>query len=201
MEKIKNLYTFVRDGQIVNFACDLPYFYRGINNFYLLQYNDPDSLKNLEWLGYPEEGFWLTIFGDPPVPGYGEKVVSEPILDIENCLCNVSYSLVPMTDAEMQVYLQQKKKADFEASINAGYTIPNTNIILSITDQDRIAWNQFLSLINEMLNLGQIQLTSKISILDINGVPHEFTVEEVKNILAGLGYYYYTLWLNYNSSI
>ena len=78
--------------------------------------------------------------------------------------------------------------------------IPNTQIYLGITDKDRQAWNQLITLINELLAAGQMTLSSELTLLDKYNQPHIFPVSEVKQILTNLGMYYYNIWVQRNSS-
>lgn len=95
--------------------------------------------------------------------------------------------------------LQQQKEKTFQDAIQIGYLIPNTQIYLGLGDKDRAAWNQLITLINELMSLGQMLPTTPITLTDKNGAPHVFQASEAKVILAGLGMYYYDLWTQRNS--
>jgi len=79
-------------------------------------------------------------------------------------------------------------------------TTPKTDIYLKMSDDDRVSWNQLLTLINEMISLGNISVDTPLQIADKNNVLHVFTVQQIKNILTGLGFYYYQLWIQKNSN-
>lgn len=101
---------------------------------------------------------------------------------------------------EMKAQNEAKEKT-FQFQISEGYQIPNTSIKLKIDDSARQAWSQLLLLINEMLNNGQITLSSELTILDRDNAPHTFTVAELKPILSNLGMYYYQIWLQRNTTV
>jgi len=128
---------------------------------------------------------------------------SDYFADLNDKKWKRTYTVVDKTQQELDdeaanLLILQKEQL-YNTLLNAGYQIPNTNIKLAIGDTDRVAWNQLLTLLNEMLNLNTINLTTPIDIVDKDGVAHQFTVEQTKSILAGLGYYYYSIWLQKNT--
>lgn len=196
-----NSYFLVYSGSnIVSGPLSLPESYKNISNFYNLESTDPSLLVDLAWSGNPYEGFWVAINGNLPATGSDQKISSSVSLNTNDQTCLIEYFAVNMTSEEIAAKDKQIKQRDFDAAISAGYNIPNTSIYLKMGSEDRIAWNQLLSLLNEMLSTNQITLSTQIKIADINGVMHDVTVQEAKQILSGLGYYYYQLWTQLNSA-
>lgn len=196
-----NSYFLVYSGSnIVSGPLSLHESYKNISNFYNLESTDPSLLVDLAWSGNPYEGFWVAINGNLPATGSDQKISSSVSLNTNDQTCLIEYFAVNMTSEEIAAKDKQIKQRDFDAAISAGYNIPNTSIYLKIGSEDRIAWNQLLSLLNEMLATNQITLSTQIKIADINGVMHDVTVQEAKQILSGLGYYYYQLWTQLNSA-
>lgn len=196
-----NSYFLVYSGSnIVSGPLSLPESYKNISNFYNLESTDPSLLVDLAWSGNPYEGFWVAINGNLPATGSDQKISSSVSLNTNDQTCLIEYFAVNMTSEEIAAKDKQIKQRDFDAAISAGYNIPNTSIYLKMGSEDRIAWNQLLSLLNEMLSTNEITLSTQIKIADINGVMHDVTVQEAKQILSGLGYYYYQLWTQLNSA-
>lgn len=193
-------YFLVFSGSVIQSGpASLPESYKNISNIYNLEITDPNLLIDLTWSGNPEEGFWRSVEGNFPITGSLQKISSSVSLNSENKTCLIEYFAVDMTPEEIAAKNKQDKQREFDAAINTGYNIPNTSIYLKMGNEDRIAWNQLLSLLNELLNLGQITLDTPIKITDTTGVMHEVSVKEAKQIMAGLGFYYYQLWTQLNS--
>lgn len=197
---MSNFYCLVSNGVIESGPTTLPDSYNNISNISALAASNPELLSDLSWSGNHGKGFWLTTFDEKPsFNDQTEKLELNISLDSNAKTCFVSYSKVNLTNKESATKIQQTKDAAFLAAINNGYTIPNTSIVLSIQESDRNTWGQFLNLLNEMLSSGQITLDSSITILDKDKKAHQFTAAQVKSIIAGIGYYYYTLWISKNT--
>ena len=97
--------------------------------------------------------------------------------------------------------MKLQKEKEFQTKIAEGYLIPNSSVILKMDDSARQSWSQLLVLINESIALGQMTESTPITILDINNVPHTYTVAELRPILTGLGMYYYQLWTERNTVV
>lgn len=144
---------------------------------------------------------------ETPMPAYDietQKIeMTEYVADLQNKKWKNGYRIIEKSEEEISQYQKDKetlqKNTQYEELIQLGYQIPNTDIYLSIGDSDRIAWNQLLTLINEMLNSNLASVDNVITIVDNKGVSYPFTIGQVKMILAGLGYYYYTLWIMKNT--
>lgn len=147
------------------------------------------------------------VVQDPPYPQFNpatQKIeFSNYYADINNLLWTRNINVVDKTQAEIEKEqleeLERQKEKTYQDAINIGYQIPNTDIYLGLTDKDRSAWNQLLTLINELLSIGQINLSTELSIADKNGLSHVFPVSQIKQILASLGLYYYQIWSQRNS--
>ena len=152
---------------------------------------------------YPSEYVEL-VRQDPEYPTFDSTThkveYSNYFADLNNLLWTRNINVVPKTADDIKLDLINQKEATFQNAINTGYLIPNTQIYLGITDKDRQAWNQLITLINELLAAGQMTLSSELTLLDKNNQPHIFPVSEVKQILTNLGMYYYNIWVQRNSS-
>jgi hypothetical protein len=87
-----------------------------------------------------------------------------------------------------------KKEIAYTKSIDAGYTIPNTNITLGINDYDRLQFSHLLILLNELLSMNQVSLDTVMKIQDKDGKEHSLTVSQIKQAIAGAGMHYYGIW-------
>lgn len=194
-------YFLIFSGSVINSGpMSLPESYKNISNFYSLENNNSELLKDLAWSGNPEEGFWKSTYGEMPITGSLQKISSSVTLNVENKTCLTEYFVVDMTPEEIAAKNKQDKQLQFDEAITTGYNIPNTSIYLKMGNEDRIAWNQLLSLLNELLNINQITVDTLITIADKNGVIHKVTVTAAKQYIVGLGFYYYQLWTQLNST-
>jgi hypothetical protein len=87
-----------------------------------------------------------------------------------------------------------KKEIAYIKAIDAGYTIPNTNITLGINDYDRLQFSHLLILLNELLSMNQVTLDTVMKIQDKDGREHSLTVAQIKQAIAGAGMHYYGIW-------
>lgn len=195
-----SLYFLVYSGSIVTSGpVSLPESYKNISNVYNLEKTNPYLLSDLTWSGNSDQGFWIAVNGDVPSTGLNQKISSSLRLNTSDQTIFVDYFAVDMTPDEIAARKKQEKQLAFDSTIAIGYNIPSTSIYLKMGSEDRIAWNQLLSLLNELLSVDQITLDDKIKIIDVKGEMHEVSVREAKQILAGLGFYYYQLWTQLNS--
>jgi hypothetical protein len=195
-----SLYFLVYSGSIITSGqISLPESYKNISNVYNLEKTNPYLLSDLKWSGNSDQGFWIAVNGDVPSTGLNQKISSSLRLNTSDQTILVDYFAVDMTPDEIAARKKQENQIAFDITIAAGYNIPNTSIYLKMGSEDRIAWNQLLSLLNELLSVDQITLDTKIKIVDVKGEMHEVSVKEAKQILAGLGFYYYQLWTQLNS--
>lgn len=155
---------------------------------------------------YPPEYVEL-IVREPDVPNYNNSTqrlkYSEYFADIQNLFWTRTITVEDKSQEEIDEIkkeeLRVQKELEFNNAIEIGYQIPNTDIYLNMSDEARVSWNQLLTLINEMVSLGSISVDTPLQIADKNNVLHVFTVQQIKNILTGLGFYYYHLWIQRNS--
>jgi len=195
-----SLYFLVYSGSIITSGqISLPESYKNISNVYNLEKTNPYLLSDLKWSGNSDQGFWIAVNGDVPSTELNQKISSSLRLNTSDQTVLVDYFAVDMTPDEIAARKKQENQIAFDITIAAGYNIPNTSIYLKMGSEDRIAWNQLLSLLNELLSVDQITLDTKIKIVDVKGEMHEVSVREAKQILAGLGFYYYQLWTQLNS--
>jgi len=196
-----SLYFLVYSGSIVTSGpISLPESYKNISNIYNLETTDPSLLGDLKWSGNADQGFWIAVNGNVPPTESNQKISSSITLNTSNQTGLITYFAVDMTPDEIVAKNKQHKQLAFDSAVAIGYNIPSTSIYLKMGAEDRIAWNQLLSLLNELLSIGQITLDDKIKIVDVKGEMHEVSVKETKQILAGLGFYYYQLWTTLNSA-
>lgn len=155
---------------------------------------------------YPSNYVELVLY-EPPNPQFDSSTqkleFSAYYADIPNLLWTRDKIVIDKTAEEIAEqeaeYQKGLKEAGFSRAIQDGYTDPDTSITLGINDNDRIMWNQFLTLINSQLELAQIQTSSNVTVLDINNVAHQVTVAQAKTMISNLGMYYYNLWVNKNT--
>lgn len=147
------------------------------------------------------------VYQTPETPTFDEATqkieYSSYYADLDNLLWTRNINVLQKTQEEIDQYqkdlLQRQKEKTFQDAIQIGYLIPNTQIYLGLGDKDRAAWSQLITLINELISLGQMSLTTEVTLTDKDGLPHQFQASEAKAILAGLGMYYYDLWTQRNS--
>lgn len=125
--------------------------------------------------------------------------------DIPNLLWTRNINVIDKTQEELAqeaaAEIARQRDQEYQNTINAGYNISGTQVFLGITDNDRLAWNQLLTLVNELISLGQIDGSTPLNIADKDGVLHTFPASQIKQILADLGMYYYTIWTQRSSAI
>lgn len=78
--------------------------------------------------------------------------------------------------------------------IKNGYVVNPEGFILGLEDEDRILFNQMISLIREALDLGLITNDTPQIITDINGKDISLTTLRFRQIMVGYGMYYKSLW-------
>lgn len=155
---------------------------------------------------YPPE-FVELVVQEPTVPEYNSTTqklkYSDYFADLQNLLWTRIITVENRSQEEIDEInrqaLDNQKEQSFNNAIEMGYQIPNTDIYLKLDETARISWNQLLTLINEMISLGNISADTPLQIADKNNVLHVFTVQQIKNILTNLGFYYYQLWIQRNS--
>jgi hypothetical protein len=142
-------------------------------------------------------------FQDPQNPVFDETTqkieYSSYRADMNSLLWTRNASVVQKTPEELTKDQAKQKENAFQNAIRDGYTIPGTQIKLGISDKDRRAWNELITLSNELVSLGQMQMSTPMDIADMDGVSHSYTLSQVKEILAGLGLHYYSLWIQRNT--
>jgi len=156
---------------------------------------------------YPPEYVELVV-QEPQIPSYNSRTqnlkYSDYFADIPNLLWTRTVTVEDKSQEEIDEINRQEidiqKEQIFNSAIEMGYQIPNTDIYLKMSDDARVSWNQLLTLINEMISLGNISADTPLQIADKNNVLHVFTVQQIKNILTGLGFYYYHLWVQRHSN-
>ena len=130
---------------------------------------------------------------------------SEYYADLNNNTWTRTITVVDMPQSQIEQIrmqkIQQQKENEFQFKISQGYNVPGTNVTLKMDDSARQSWSQLLVLVNESSALGQMTESTPITILDINNVPHTYTVAELRPILTGLGMYYYQLWTERNTVV
>jgi hypothetical protein len=102
----------------------LPTVFLNTSSFNDLETSSPDLLKNLEWLGQPQLGFWEAIAQSEPPKSYHTKNVPSYAIDLNKNVVNVSYTVVNLTPEELQIRRKQVK---------SHYSIQR-NAFLQITD-------------------------------------------------------------------
>lgn len=74
----------------------LPIGYGCVGNIHYLEASNPEMLKNLEFAGTPDLGFWRAIYTEKP--DYTIRQNIEEVLEIDpiNCTVTVSYKIVKL---------------------------------------------------------------------------------------------------------
>ena len=88
---------------------------------------------------------------------------------------------------------------EFNAKVEAGFDY--NGIVLGLQENDRVQFTQLITMIQEGLQLNLITNDAPIYVKDINGAPHEISVQNLRTALFSYGMYFKTLWDNYNRSI
>jgi hypothetical protein len=143
---------------------------------------------------------------DPPFDPDTETLsYSDFYADLNNNTWTRTITVINLSPGQIEQQrmerIQQEKEKQFQLKISQGYNIPGTNVTLKMDDSARQSWSQLLVLVNESIALGQMTESTPITILDINNVPHTYTVAELRPILTGLGMYYYQLWTERNTVV
>lgn len=82
----------------------------------------------------------------------------------------------------------------FDTAVAAGYLVEPEGFTIALTERDRSDFAQLMVLTKEALELGLAQQTDTTTIDDINGGIHTVTLQRLREILVGYGFYYKGLW-------
>jgi len=93
-----------------------------------------------------------------------------------------------------QLPVEEIKRNAYQATIDAGYTVPGLGITLAMQESDRNAFTGLLSLLNEAISMGLKTITDPVAIADITGASYTVTIGQFKQIMLGYGLYISELW-------
>lgn len=110
-----------------------------------------------------------------------------------------SYSKIPYTEEELTNAGLRNRRENLMRSMNSGFLVQPENFILGLSDADRGAFTQMLSLVKEALDLGVITNDTPQIIADINGETHTVLTLRFRQIMVQYGLYYKGLWDALNS--
>ena len=110
-----------------------------------------------------------------------------------------SYSKIPYTEEELTNADLMEHNENLIKSMNSGFLVQPENFILGLSDADRGAFTQMLSLVKEALDLGVITNDTPQIIADINGETHTVLTLRFRQIMVQYGLYYKGLWDALNS--
>ena len=154
---------------------------------------DESVIENLQRKGW-------TLIVPPVVPEYDWNT-QKLIQDNET----KEYSVVDLSPEELQerVDLQAQMDAQILESqqrqaiydqIDAGYLVEPEGFTLGLTESDRNAFTQMLTLTKEALELGLITNDTPQTIADKSGQKHQITTLRFRQIMVAYGFYYKSLW-------
>lgn len=94
---------------------------------------------------------------------------------------------------------KESKLKILDEKISEGYLIEPENFILALGQNDRNAFAQMLTLVQEGLSLALIDNDTPQIIADKNGLKHTITTLRFRQIMVAYGTYYKSLWDEYGS--
>ena len=105
-----------------------------------------------------------------------------------------SYSKIPYTEEELTNADLRNRRENLMQSMNSGFLVQPENFILGLSDADRGAFTQMLSLVKEALDFELITNDTPQMIADINGQKHQINTLRFRQIMVQYGLYYENLW-------
>lgn len=128
-----NLYFLIQKNSnsvsILNGPDYLPVTFLNVSNFNNLEQNNPQLVKNLNWIDRPDLGFWIAIIGPKPTPTFSKKIVSEDVINDATETVTVTYTEIELNPQEQE----QKKQL-----LKNRYT-PVRDSYLKLTDFTQLA--------------------------------------------------------------
>ena len=104
------------------------------------------------------------------------------------------YSKIPYTEEELANIDSMNRRENLMRSMNSGFLVQPENFILGLSDADRGAFTQMLSLVKEALDFELITNDTPQMIADINGQKHQINTLRFRQIMVQYGLYYKNLW-------
>lgn len=105
-----------------------------------------------------------------------------------------SYKIRNLPEEEIRNLAKIKKLQILDGHIDNGFLVQPENFILALSDSDRAAFSQMLSLVKEALDLGLITNDTPQTIADKDGQKHEVSTLRFRQIMVQYGFYYKSLW-------
>jgi hypothetical protein len=130
-----------------------------------------------------------------PEPVYDpatEKVVTSTRVYADRV--NIMSTVVKLSEQELADVATTRRDVEFEEAINAGYEIPGTGVVLDLAVGSRNTLTQYATLLNIGCAEGHVTDESPVLLVAKDGVAHDFTYGQFKNIMLGFGQYFYSLY-------
>lgn len=97
------------------------------------------------------------------------------------------YSVLDLSKSEIELI-------NFNKLISNGFLVQPEGFVLGLTENDRAAFSQMLSLVKEALDLGLITSETPQIISDKNGQKHQLATLRFRQVMVAYGFYFKGLW-------
>lgn len=108
-------------------------------------------------------------------------------------LLRKGWELIP----DEPILIEEKEEqplSEFQQAVFNGFLVEPENFTLGLSEIDRLAFTQMLTLVQEALSLGMIDNDSIQTISDKSGQKHTITTLRFRQIMVQYGLYYKALW-------
>jgi hypothetical protein len=105
-----------------------------------------------------------------------------------------SYAKITYTEEELANIDLINRHENLMQSISNGFLVQPENFVLGLSDTDRGAFTQMLSLVREALDFELITNNTPQVIADISGQKHQINTLRFRQIMVQYGLYYKNLW-------
>lgn len=141
-----------------------------------------------------------TVVVSPTIPEYDldtQKLIKDNLTNEYSVVDLSPEELQEQADAQTlmddQILESQQRQAIYD-QIDAGYLVEPEGFTLGLTESDRNAFTQMLTLTKEALELGLITNDTPQTIADKSGQKHQITTLRFRQIMVAYGFYYKSLW-------
>jgi hypothetical protein len=146
-----------------------------------------------------------TVVVSPTIPEYDldtQKLIEDNLTKEYSVVDLSPEELQEQADAQAlidaQILESQQRQAIYD-QIDAGYLVEPEGFTLGLTESDRNAFTQMLTLTQEALSLGMVDNDTNQTIADKSGVKHSITTLRFRQIMIGYGMYFKGLWDSINN--
>ena len=101
------------------------------------------------------------------------------------------------TNLREYIVIEKSNQDNLREKIEEGFTVNPENITLAISESDRSAFSQMLTLVQEAISLGMITNDTPQTIADKSGTLHTVSTLRFRQIMVMYGMYYKQLWDQY----